>query len=168
MISLTVSFSWRRLLYAVRYTAVTFGHSRSFHQQILQCRWNTKLCLQVPALDPIKNQLNQFHTLTPFYLRSVTCGSLPFSFSTKSQWNCSSPICVVKVWPILSFLNRPHSELERDNNCCRGKESSTVLHILSVFVALGIQHARWMDGTVVCDMSGVAYHIISQMTQFSE
>jgi len=43
-----------------------------------------EIVLKVPALDPIKKQLNQFHNLTPFYLRSITCGSLPFSFST---WN---------------------------------------------------------------------------------
>jgi hypothetical protein len=94
-------------------------------------------------------------------------GSFRSVFRLETQWNFSSPIYVVNIWPILSFLNRPHSELEQDN-CCRGKGLSTVLHILSVFVALGIQQARWMHGIVICGLSGVSYHIISQKTQFSE
>ena len=87
-------------------------------------------------------------------------------FRLETQWNCSSPIWAVNVWPILVFLNRPHSELEQDKNCLRGKGLSTVLHILSVFVALAIQHARWMDVTVICGLSGVSNHIISKGTIF--
>jgi hypothetical protein len=82
-------------------------------------------------------------------------------FQLETQWNCSSPIWAINVWSILGFLNRPHSELEQDTNCCRGKGLSTVLHILSVFVALGIQHAKSMDGAVICGLTGLPYHIVS-------
>jgi len=53
-------------------------------------------------------------------------------------------------------------EARSRNHFCRGK-SSQVLHILSVLLALGIQHAMRMRPIVICGLSGstVFFHIIS-------
>ena len=51
----------------------------------------------------------------------------------------------------------------RSYNNCYSKKKQWVLHNLSVFVALGIQHAMRMRRIVICGLPGstIFFHIIS-------
>jgi len=66
------------------------------------------------------------------------------------------------------YIKRKY-EVRSFNRCCSGKAIS-ITYSECVFLALGIQHAMHMHHIVICGLSGYAtfFHIISQMTQFSE
>jgi hypothetical protein len=110
-------------------------------------------------------------------------GRFRSDFQPQTWRNWSSSICVLHVWPILKFLNRPHCKLKEDsqrtysvilegggvlvqrsrNHFCRWKAVSIIYYECVCCLSYAACKAHASYYFVICGMSGctVFFHIIS-------